>query len=91
VAVVSLGSVTLFRNLAPNELKVLRLIAQERHFGSGSKIFQPFATHGKSHGTGLGLSICKKSSRTTAAASWRATSRAAARFFVSRDRWQNER
>jgi len=24
------------------------------------KLFQPFATHGKSHGTGLGLSICKK-------------------------------
>jgi signal transduction histidine kinase len=24
------------------------------------RIFQPFATHGKSHGTGLGLSICKK-------------------------------
>lgn len=23
-------------------------------------LFQPFATHGKSHGTGLGLSICKK-------------------------------
>jgi light-regulated signal transduction histidine kinase (bacteriophytochrome) len=60
VAVVSLESVTLFRNLASNELKVLRLIAQERHFGFGSKIFQPFATHGKSHGTGLGLSICKK-------------------------------
>jgi two-component system sensor kinase FixL len=25
-----------------------------------SKLFQPFATHGKAHGTGLGLSICKK-------------------------------
>ncbi len=24
------------------------------------QLFQPFATHGKSHGTGLGLSICKK-------------------------------
>jgi signal transduction histidine kinase len=24
------------------------------------KLFQPFASHGKSHGTGLGLSICKK-------------------------------
>jgi signal transduction histidine kinase len=24
------------------------------------KLFEPFATHGKSHGTGLGLSICKK-------------------------------
>jgi signal transduction histidine kinase len=24
------------------------------------KLFQPFATHGKTHGTGLGLSICKK-------------------------------
>ena len=24
------------------------------------RLFQPFATHGKSHGTGLGLSICKK-------------------------------
>lgn len=24
------------------------------------KLFQPFATHGKSHGTGLGLSSCKK-------------------------------
>ena len=25
-----------------------------------SKLFQPFATHGKAHGTGLGLSICEK-------------------------------
>lgn len=25
-----------------------------------TKLFEPFATHGKSHGTGLGLSICKK-------------------------------
>ena len=25
-----------------------------------NKLFQPFATHGKSHGTGLGLSICKR-------------------------------
>ncbi len=25
-----------------------------------SKLFQPFATHGKAHGSGLGLSICKK-------------------------------
>lgn len=24
------------------------------------KLFEPFATHGKSHGTGLGLSICKR-------------------------------
>ena len=24
------------------------------------QLFQPFATHGKTHGTGLGLSICKK-------------------------------
>jgi len=24
------------------------------------RLFQPFATHGKSHGTGLGLSICKR-------------------------------
>ncbi len=24
------------------------------------QLFQPFATHGKSHGTGLGLSICKR-------------------------------
>jgi signal transduction histidine kinase len=24
------------------------------------KLFEPFATHGKSHGTGLGLSICQK-------------------------------
>jgi signal transduction histidine kinase len=40
VAVVALESVTLFRNLAPTELKVLRLIAQERHFASGSEIFR---------------------------------------------------
>jgi signal transduction histidine kinase len=25
-----------------------------------AKLFQPFATHGKTHGTGLGLSICEK-------------------------------
>ena len=25
-----------------------------------TKLFEPFATHGKAHGTGLGLSICKK-------------------------------
>jgi signal transduction histidine kinase len=25
-----------------------------------SRLFEPFATHGKSHGTGLGLSICKR-------------------------------
>jgi signal transduction histidine kinase len=25
-----------------------------------SRLFEPFATHGKAHGTGLGLSICKK-------------------------------
>jgi signal transduction histidine kinase len=25
-----------------------------------SRLFQPFATHGKEHGSGLGLSICKK-------------------------------
>ena len=25
-----------------------------------SKLFEPFATHGKEHGTGLGLSICKR-------------------------------
>jgi len=25
-----------------------------------SRLFQPFATHGKSHGTGLGLSICRR-------------------------------
>jgi len=25
-----------------------------------ARLFQPFATHGKSHGTGLGLSICKR-------------------------------
>jgi len=25
-----------------------------------SRLFQPFATHGKAHGSGLGLSICKK-------------------------------
>jgi signal transduction histidine kinase len=25
-----------------------------------SRLFQPFATHGKTHGTGLGLSICKR-------------------------------
>ena len=25
-----------------------------------SRLFQPFATHGKAHGTGLGLSICKR-------------------------------
>jgi signal transduction histidine kinase len=24
------------------------------------RLFEPFATHGKSHGTGLGLSICKR-------------------------------
>ena len=25
-----------------------------------SRLFEPFATHGKTHGTGLGLSICKR-------------------------------
>src|SRR5207244_5155342 len=25
-----------------------------------SRLFEPFATHGKAHGTGLGLSICKR-------------------------------
>lgn len=25
-----------------------------------ARLFEPFATHGKTHGTGLGLSICKR-------------------------------
>jgi signal transduction histidine kinase len=42
------------------------IITEIEDTGSGiapeivAKLFQPFATHGKSHGTGLGLSICKK-------------------------------
>jgi signal transduction histidine kinase len=42
------------------------IITEIEDTGSGiapeiaDKLFQPFATHGKSHGTGLGLSICKK-------------------------------
>jgi signal transduction histidine kinase len=58
----------------PNGGKIfLRLNCDEKEIvteiedtGSGvapqiaDNLFQPFATHGKSHGTGLGLSICKK-------------------------------
>lgn len=43
-----------------------RLVTEIEDTGKGiapeiaSKLFEPFATHGKSQGTGLGLSICKK-------------------------------
>jgi signal transduction histidine kinase len=42
------------------------IITEIEDTGSGiapeiaDNLFQPFATHGKTHGTGLGLSICKK-------------------------------
>jgi signal transduction histidine kinase len=45
------------------------------------KLFQTFATPGKSHGTGLGLSICKQLRKTITVASGCATSRAGAPFF----------
>jgi signal transduction histidine kinase len=45
------------------------------------RLFQPFATHGKSHGTGLGLSICKKIVGDHAAGLGCATNRDMARFF----------
>src|SRR5450755_2117873 len=36
---VGLESIALFRNLSPEELHALRLIAQEQHFAAGSEIF----------------------------------------------------
>jgi len=55
------GAVTFRFVAAPGELRV-----EVEDPGPGiapeiaQQLFQPFATHGKSHGTGLGLSICKK-------------------------------
>lgn len=54
---------TIFLRFIPNAEKILIEIEDT---GPGiapeiaDKLFQPFATHGKSRGTGLGLSICKK-------------------------------
>jgi signal transduction histidine kinase len=48
------------------ELRENEVVTEVEDTGPGiapeiaDKLFQPFATHGKSHGTGLGLSICKK-------------------------------
>ncbi len=48
------------------ELNETEVITEIEDTGPGiapeiaGKLFQPFATHGKTHGTGLGLSICKK-------------------------------
>jgi signal transduction histidine kinase len=38
--VIALESIPLFRHLSPNELQMLRLIAQERQFVAGKEIFQ---------------------------------------------------
>jgi len=47
--------------ISKREYEVLELISQGlSNQEIADKLFQPFATHGKSHGTGLGLSICKK-------------------------------
>ncbi|MEO5804722.1 MAG: ATP-binding protein [Verrucomicrobiota bacterium] len=55
------GKIVLRFSLNKNEV-----VTEVEDSGSGiapemaNKLFQPFATHGKSHGTGLGLSICKR-------------------------------
>lgn len=55
------GTVFLRFQSAPDEMRV-----EIEDTGPGiapeiaDQLFQPFATHGKTHGTGLGLSICKK-------------------------------
>ena len=57
------GDGTIFLRFHPGEKEIVTEIEDT---GPGiapeiaDKLFQPFATHGKSHGTGLGLSICKK-------------------------------
>ena len=54
---------TVFLRFSPGEKE---MVTEIEDTGPGiapvmaGKLFQPFATHGKSHGTGLGLSICKK-------------------------------
>ena len=57
------GGGTIFLRFHPGEKEIVTEIEDT---GPGiapeiaDKLFQPFATHGKTHGTGLGLSICKK-------------------------------
>jgi C4-dicarboxylate-specific signal transduction histidine kinase len=55
------------------------------------KLFQPFATYGKSHGTALGLSICKKIVEVTVGKCPLVVNAAAVRFFVSHCRWRDNR
>ncbi|MDR3405985.1 MAG: cyclic nucleotide-binding domain-containing protein [Chthoniobacter sp.] len=55
------GAITLRFSVHDNEI-----VTELEDTGPGlapeiqARLFQPFATHGKSHGTGLGLSICKR-------------------------------
>lgn len=55
------GQIFLYFIIHPTEVEI-----QIEDTGKGiapavaSKLFEPFATHGKPHGTGLGLTICKK-------------------------------
>jgi signal transduction histidine kinase len=55
------GTITMRFRLEPKEV-----VTEFEDTGPGiapeiqSRLFQPFATHGKQHGTGLGLSICKR-------------------------------